>query len=75
MLRDRALDERWNVRARVPDLPQAIRRLQALHEPRDPVRQDFEENYWKALEQQLQATMRGIDRMDQVLTKLRRDCS
>jgi len=29
----------------------------------------------QALEQQLQATMRGIDRMDQVLTKLRRDCS
>lgn len=42
---------------------------------KDPVRQDFEENYWKALELQMQSALRGIDRMDQVLTKLRRDCS
>jgi hypothetical protein len=42
---------------------------------KDPVRADFEENYWNVLEVQVQNAVRGIDRMDQVLTKLRRDCS
>ena len=41
----------------------------------DPVRQDFEEHYWNVLEAHLQSALRGIDRMDQVLTKMRRDCS
>lgn len=41
----------------------------------DPVRREFEEKYWHELEVQLQGALRGIDRMDQVLTKLRRDCS
>ena len=40
----------------------------------DPVRQDFEENFWKVLDPQVQATLRATDRLDQVLTKMHREC-
>ena len=40
MLRKRPRDQRWNVGRRVADRPEAVRRLQPLHEPRDPIRQD-----------------------------------
>ncbi len=42
---------------------------------KDPVRDEFEEQHWKPLEVQLHSAMRAIDRLDQVLTKMRRDCS
>jgi hypothetical protein len=41
----------------------------------DPVRKDFEETYWPALEERVQAAMRAIDRMAQVLAQARQECS
>ncbi|MGE3808299.1 MAG: hypothetical protein AB7K24_26865 [Gemmataceae bacterium] len=40
----------------------------------DPVRRDFEENFWKELEVQVDATLRGTDRLSQVLIQMKRDC-
>lgn len=41
----------------------------------DPVRRDFEENFWAELETQVDATLRSIDRMSQVLIRMKQDCS
>lgn len=41
----------------------------------DPVRQDFEENFWNHLDERVEATLRATDRLDQVLLTMRRDCS
>jgi len=40
----------------------------------DPVRDDFEEHYWVPLETQVRATLRGIERLNPVLAKVRQDC-
>ncbi len=40
----------------------------------DEVRQDFEEQYWGALEPRVQATMAGIDRLGQIIGRARQEC-
>jgi hypothetical protein len=40
----------------------------------DTVQQEFEKNLWDPLEQQVRATLRGIERLAPALAKLRRDC-
>jgi hypothetical protein len=40
----------------------------------DPVSETFEENQWKPLEAQVQATLRAIDRLGQELAQARQDC-
>lgn len=40
----------------------------------DPVRRDFEENFWAGLEVQVDSTLRGIDRLAQVLIRVKNDC-
>jgi hypothetical protein len=40
----------------------------------DQVRQDFEEGFWTNLEQQVRATLRGIERLTPSILKLQRDC-
>jgi hypothetical protein len=40
----------------------------------DVVRQDFEENYWAPVAPDVQTALRAIDRLDQVLFRLRQDC-
>lgn len=42
---------------------------------KDSVRRDFEDNYWKPLEPEIHATLRGIDRLAQVLQQVHNDCS
>jgi len=39
----------------------------------DAVQQEFEENHYQPLLERVQLALREIDRMDQVLSKLRRD--
>lgn len=38
----------------------------------DPVRRDFEKEYWAALEQQIPATQREMERLAQVIAGARR---
>ena len=40
----------------------------------DPVRQDFEDHFWAALDGQVRATLRGIERLTPALLKLQQDC-
>ncbi len=40
----------------------------------DGVRRDFEAKHIVPLESQVNATLRGMDRLDEVLAKMRRDC-
>jgi hypothetical protein len=40
----------------------------------DAVRQDFEENIWTPLENQVRATLRGIERLTPALLKMQQDC-
>jgi hypothetical protein len=40
----------------------------------DTVQEDFEKNFWDPLDQQVRATLRGIERLAPSLIKLRRDC-
>lgn len=40
----------------------------------DGVRRDFESKHIVPLESQVNATLRGMDRLDEVLAKMRRDC-
>ena len=40
----------------------------------DEVRQDFEEQYWQALEPRVQATMAAIDRLGQLINRARQEC-
>lgn len=40
----------------------------------DAVQKKFEESFWDPLEQQVRATLRGIERLAPSLTKLRKDC-
>jgi hypothetical protein len=42
---------------------------------RDPVRQDFEEHYWNALEPTTLAALSAIDGLAQALLEARRECS
>jgi hypothetical protein len=39
------------------------------------VRLDFEENFWVVIEAQTQFAIRAIDRLAQVMTQARRECS
>ena len=41
---------------------------------KDPVSEAFEENHWRPLEMQVQATLRAIDRLGQELGWARQDC-
>jgi hypothetical protein len=41
----------------------------------DAVAKDFEETVWNGLDAQVQATLRGTDRLDQILGQFFRDCS
>jgi hypothetical protein len=41
----------------------------------DPVRDDFEEQFWLPLEAQVRSTLRGIERLNPTLVKLKQDCS
>jgi len=40
----------------------------------DPVRHDFEEHYWAPVEPAIAATLRAIDRLDQILCRARQEC-
>jgi hypothetical protein len=40
----------------------------------DVVREDFEENYWAPVGPDVQAALRAMDRLTQVLARLRQDC-
>ncbi len=40
----------------------------------DVVRKDFEENYWAPIEPTVKATLQAMDRLEQVLRKLRNVC-
>jgi len=40
----------------------------------DPVRQDFEEQYWTPLEPLVAGSIRAIDRLDSVLARVRQEC-
>ena len=40
----------------------------------DPVSQAFEDNYWRPLEAQVQAALRGLDRLGQELAQARLEC-
>lgn len=40
----------------------------------DPVRRDFEENFWNPLDAHVGSTLRATDRLDQVLISMFRDC-
>jgi hypothetical protein len=41
----------------------------------DSVRADFEEHVWNPLEAQVRSTLRGIERLNPVLHRLRQDCA
>lgn len=41
----------------------------------DGVSKDFEENHWEPLESQVVATLRAVDRLSPVLSRMQRDCS
>jgi hypothetical protein len=41
----------------------------------DPVRREFEETHWAALEDHVRAALRAMDRMAVVLSHARQDCS
>lgn len=41
----------------------------------DPVRQDFEENFWNPLAAHVDGTLRATDRLEQVLLTMYRDCA
>lgn len=40
----------------------------------DPVRQDFEENFWYPLEDRTRVILSAIDLLAQVLVRARKDC-
>jgi hypothetical protein len=42
---------------------------------RDVVRRDFTTRYWNSLEGQLPALLAAIDRLDQVLARVKQECS
>ena len=42
---------------------------------RDAVRQNFEENHLAAIEPQLLATLKAVNRLSQVFARAREDCS
>jgi hypothetical protein len=41
---------------------------------RDQVRTDFAETYWEPLEARLASVLTAIDRLDQALGQMKRDC-
>ncbi len=41
----------------------------------DPVRQEFEEQRWAPLEQQVVSTLRAMDRLRPILAKAQQECS
>ena len=41
---------------------------------RDQVRKDFEETYWGPLEARLASVLTAIDRLDQALGQMKREC-
>ena len=41
----------------------------------DEVAQNFEDHYWRPLELQVQATLRGLDQLAQELARARQECS
>lgn len=40
----------------------------------DPVRRDFEAHFWEPVEGEVPLALRAIDRLDQVLHRLRQEC-
>jgi len=40
----------------------------------DAVRRDFEEEFFVPLEQEVQTTLRGIDRLSQIVGEMRQQC-
>jgi hypothetical protein len=41
----------------------------------DPVSREFEERYWRPLENQVVATLRAMDRLGPILARAQRECS
>jgi hypothetical protein len=41
----------------------------------DQVREDFDDKHMKPMESQVSAAMRSMDRLGEVLAKMRKDCS
>lgn len=41
---------------------------------RDPVRQEFEEQFWQRLEPAVRQTLAAMDRLAQVLQQMRQEC-
>jgi hypothetical protein len=61
-------------------LNDALKELRARWEEaralwQDEVAQDFEDHYWRPLEVQVQATLRGLDQLTQELARARQECS
>jgi hypothetical protein len=42
---------------------------------KDEVAHDFEDHYWRPLEIQVQAALRGLDQLAQELARARQECS
>ena len=42
---------------------------------RDMIRRDFADDYWDPLEQRVQSALAAIDRLAQVMTRAREECS
>jgi hypothetical protein len=67
------LDTGWT------DLNAALKTLRERWEDLKPqwddvVRQDFEEHFWVPMEDQVRATLRGIERLSPVLLKVQKEC-
>jgi hypothetical protein len=52
-----------------------LRWLKVQSEWTDLVRKEFEETHWFTLDQRVQAALRAMDHMANVLTQVRHDCS
>jgi hypothetical protein len=52
-----------------------VLRWQAVREAwNDPVSQDFEAAFWAPLESEVPLALRAIDRLDQILHRLKQEC-
>ena len=49
--------------------------LQVQSEWNDPVRREWEETYWAALEDGVRVALEAMDQLAPVLAQVRRDCS
>jgi len=49
--------------------------LQVQDEWKDPVQREWDETYWKALEERIRVAMQAMDQLAPVLSQVRHDCS